>query len=115
MELKQSLIEHYKFPHNQGTLKEATHIIEEGNQSCGDLIKLYLIVANSTIADVKFKGLGCAISIASTSLLTDYIKGKSLEEIKKLDSQIVFDLLGTKVSPGRLKCALLPLEALKKI
>lgn len=115
MEIKESIIDHSKHPHNFGEIKDATFVIEEGNQSCGDMVKLYLTVDSGVIKDVKFKGLGCAVSIASSSLVTDYIKGKTVAEAKTLTPETVFDLLGTTVSTGRLRCALLPLQALKKL
>jgi len=114
MELKQTLIDHSKHPHNFGELANSL-VIEEGNQSCGDMVRMYLIIDGGVIKNVKFKGLGCAISIASSSLLTDFIKGKTVEEAKSLTPEKVFELLGTNVSPGRLRCALLPLQALKKL
>lgn len=115
MDLTQSIIDHAKHPHNFGELPQATNIIKEGNQGCGDLIQLYLQIEEGIVVDVKFKGLGCSLSVASASLLTDYIKGKTVSKVKEIDSRKMFELLGTEVSPGRLRCVLLPLEALKKL
>lgn len=115
MEIKETIIDLSKHPHNFGELAAPTKVIEEGNQSCGDMIKLYLQIDGGRIVNVAFKGLGCAISIASGSLVTDYIKGKTVGEVKEMVPETVFDLLGTKPSPGRLRCALLPLQALRKL
>lgn len=109
------MIDHSKHPHNFGELPNANKVIEEGNQSCGDMLKLFLRIEEDKVVDVRFKGLGCAISIASASLVTDYIKGKSIDEVKKIPQETVLRLLNTEISAGRLRCALLPLEALKKL
>lgn len=115
MNLHETIVDLAKHPHNFGELPKANKIIEEGNQSCGDMLKLFLRIEDNNIVDVRFKGLGCAVSLASASLMTDYIKGKSIDEIKKISRETVLKLLGTEISAGRLRCALLPLEALKKL
>ena len=108
----ETILEHYKHPHNHGILKgNAEH--KEYNPLCGDSVTIYLLIENDKVKDIKFVGNGCAISQAATSLLTDEIKGKSLEEIKKLDRQDVLDLLGVEISPARMKCALLGIKTLK--
>ena len=67
-----------------------------------------------TIQDIKFSGVGCAISMASASMLTEKVKGKSIAEIKNLKSEDILEMLGVTLTPTRLKCALLPLEVLHK-
>ena len=109
----ETILEHYKHPHNYGELpgKDTEH--REYNPLCGDSITIRLIIENDTIKDVKFVGRGCAISQAATSLLTDEVKGKTLGEIKKISRQDVIDLLGVEISPARTKCALLGIKTLK--
>lgn len=110
---KELILDHYQHPHNHGTLPDATNSYEDSNPLCGDKIRMELKIENGVIADVKFTGKGCAISQASASMLTDEIKGKSLEDIKHIDKQVVLDLLGIPLGPSRIKCALLPLKVMK--
>ncbi|MGB4966315.1 MAG: SUF system NifU family Fe-S cluster assembly protein [Microgenomates group bacterium] len=109
------ILDHYKSPHNYGELSDPSCAIHIDNPSCGDKIHLSGTIKDGILTDVAFTGQGCAISIASSSLLTDYIKGKKVSDLKKLDTSIILELLGIELSPNRLKCALLPLEALGKL
>jgi nitrogen fixation NifU-like protein len=84
------------------------------NPLCGDDISMYVDIRNGNIVDLSFDGTGCAISIAVSSLLTEYAKRKSISKIQNLDSSFIQDLIGVQLSPNRLKCALLPLEVLQK-
>ncbi len=109
------ILEHYKRPHNRGLLEPATHRGRESNPLCGDDITVSLRVDGSDrIEDVRFDGEGCAISMASASLLTDEIKGKTLEDVGALDKTAVLANLGVPLSAVREQCAVLPLKALKK-
>lgn len=110
---KELILDHSQHPHNRGTLADATNSYEDSNPLCGDKIRMDLKIENGVIADVKFTGKGCAISQASASMLTDEIKGKSLEELKHIDKQVVLDMLGIPLGPSRIKCALLPLKVAK--
>ncbi len=74
-----------------------------------------LLFRGTLTKDIKFRGYGCAISQASASLLTDYAKNKSKEQLKKLDKESIIKLLGIELGPNRIKCALLPLVALQKL
>ncbi len=107
------ILEHYRRPHNFGVLDEPTASYEGANPLCGDRITMMLGIRDGVVADVAFTGRGCAISQASASLLTDEVKGKPLEEVAKLTSDDVLDLLGIEISPARLKCALLSLDTLE--
>ncbi len=111
---RDEILEHYRNPHNFGTLDEPTSVKEGANPLCGDRITLMLgINDEGTIEDVAFTGRGCAISQASASMLTDEIKGKPLTEIATLGKQDVLDNLGIEISPARMKCAMLSLETLR--
>ncbi|MBU0532173.1 iron-sulfur cluster assembly scaffold protein [Candidatus Micrarchaeota archaeon] len=110
------IIELYKNPLNFGEIKDADHKAEVYNAACGDRIILFLKVKNKTIEEAKFTGQGCAISQASASLFTKYLKGKKLEDLSKIAKNDVLSLLKIDLSknPTRMRCALLPLDALKK-
>jgi nitrogen fixation NifU-like protein len=84
------------------------------NSSCGDDLTLHLFFEEDHLQDVKFEGIGCAISMASTSLLTEKAKGMKLADIEKMNKDDILKLLGIDLSPTRLKCALLSLQALSK-
>ena len=81
---------------------------------CGDVISVNLKLNDHKVENVKFSGVGCAISQSATSMLTDEIKGKSLEEVKNIKREDVVNLLGIEVGPVRTKCAVLGLVAVKE-
>ena len=112
---REQILEHSKRPHNSGTLPNPTVSHEEHNPLCGDRVRIDLLIEDGVIADVRFAGKGCAISQASASLLTDEIKGKSVEEAKAFSKDDLLDLIGIPLAknPVRLKCALLSLKTLK--
>ena len=112
---KEHIMDLYKSPKNYGELENHTHEHTETNSSCGDEITLQLKVEDRKIQDVKFNGSGCVMSLVSSSLLTDKIKGMELEEAKKLSKEDILDLLKIKINPSRMKCVLLPLENLRRI
>lgn len=111
---RDEILEHYRRPHNFGTLPEPDAVQEGANPLCGDRITLMLGITDGVVDEVAFTGRGCAISQASASMLTDSIKGKPLPEIARLSGQDVVDELGIEISPARLKCALLSLDTLRQ-
>jgi nitrogen fixation NifU-like protein len=110
---RDEILEHYREPHNFGTLDAPDASYEGHNPLCGDRITMMIIVDGGAVSDVAFSGRGCAISQASASLLTDEIKGRPVHEIEAMTNQDILDLLGIEISPARLKCALLSLETLQ--
>ncbi len=108
------ILEHYKNPRNFGTIEHAQVDEKGSNSSCGDEIELFLKINNNVVEDVKFYGKGCAISQASASILTELIKGKTLEELANFKSEDLLKKLGITLTPVRLKCALLSYEVLKR-
>jgi nitrogen fixation NifU-like protein len=112
---REEILEHYTHPHHYGTLEHADISHEENNPLCGDRVRfdIKLDESGERVADVRFSGVGCAISKASASMLTDLIVGKTLDEIKALTKEDVLDELGLDLGPVRLKCALLPLKVVK--
>ena len=108
------ILQHYRSPRNFGPLPDADRVGEESNPLCGDHITVRLKVDPSTqrIAAVRFEGDGCAISVASASMLTEKLTGISLEEAGRLTRDDVFRWLGIPLSPVRVKCALTGFAAL---
>lgn len=116
---RENILDHYKHPRNFGHLEGADVKSEEINVSCGDRIvveiKLQKNKANAQVVeDIRFSGEGCAIDQASASMLTEKVIGMTVSEIMKLDRAYVESLLGTTLTPSRVKCAILPLEAIQK-
>ena len=111
---REHILDLYKHPHNFGNLENATHKHKEYNPLCGDEVEIQLEIKNNLIENVKFIGRGCTISIASASLLTDNIKGKNFAEVKNISKDDILNMLNIPISPGRIKCVLLSLEALRK-
>ena len=111
---RENILDHYKNPRNFGEIKNANIEHSEFNPVCGDMIKLFLKFERERVRDVKFKGNGCAISMAATSMLTEKLIDKSLEDVKKLTKEDVFEMLGIKLGVVRIKCGLLCLNVLMK-
>ena len=112
------ILDHYKHPRNFGELENPDAIGRESNATCGDLIEMQLQESRvksrvKKIADIKWRGIGCAISTASASLLSEKIKNMPLSEIQKITDQNVVELLGGEITSVRIKCATLPLKALQ--
>ncbi len=112
---QEELLDHYHHPHNFGRLLTPTCRIVERNASCGDEITLDIMLdENQRVADISFEGNGCCVSMASASKLTDYAKGKTINELKQIDFAFMQNLVGTVISPGRIKCLTLSAKALMK-
>jgi nitrogen fixation protein NifU and related proteins len=115
MDYHDQILDHYKFPRNEGCLKNPDIEIVETNASCGDTIKLQLkFDQNKKLKDIKYLCNGCAISKASSSMVSELVKGKTLSEIKKLNQKDIEKIFGSPISLGRIKCATLGLKALQK-
>lgn len=112
---KEIIIDHYQNPRNFGKIKQAQRSVSLNNPLCGDRITLYTNFQNNNLKKISFHAKGCAISIASASLLTEYAKGKTKQQLRKLNRNFIIKMLGINLGINRLKCALLPLEALRKI
>lgn len=110
---KEHILELYKEPHNYGALEGETHTQHKNNPVCGDETTVHIIVQDEKIKDIRFEGKGCAISIASASMVTDAVKESTLDEVRALNQQDILDLIKIPVGPARMKCALLCLEAIK--
>lgn len=110
---REYILDHYKNPRNFGTLENPDVSYEEDNPLCGDKIRIDLKLSEERVADVKFKGQGCAISQAAASILTELVKEKSVEEIKRFGKDEMLNALGVSLGPVRLQCGLLALKVLK--
>ena len=111
---RENILDHYRNPHNYGTLDPCTFTASQNNPVCGDHIDLFVKVEQGKVETVKFSGSGCAISMASASLLTDKMKGMSIEELKKLTKENIIQMMGIPLGVVRIKCALLSLTVLTK-
>ncbi len=109
------ILEHYRTPHNKGHLDPHDLEFADSNPTCGDEMSMTIQLDESRehIADVAFDGRGCAISQASASILTDDLRGKSLDAIKAMDPKELLDEIGVPIGPARLKCALLSYKVLQ--
>lgn len=110
---REFILDHYKRPRNFGTLQDADITYEEDNPLCGDKIRIDLKLGADRVDDVRFEGQGCAISQAAASILTEKIKGASLERVRGFSKDEMLQALGIPLSPIRLKCGLLALKVLK--
>jgi nitrogen fixation NifU-like protein len=107
------ILDHYRNPRNHGILDPNDASSEDINTLCGDLIRIDLRLTGEFISDVRFSGLGCAISLAATSLLTERIKGSDINGAHALSDDDLLEVLGVPVSPSRRECALLGLHVLR--
>ena len=110
---REYILDHYKNPRNFGRIEGADITHEEYNPLCGDMVGMDFRVRDGVIEDVMFHGRGCAISQASASLLTERLKGMTLDQAQQVGKDDVLEELGIDISPARLKCALLSLKVLK--
>ena len=112
---RENILDHYRHPRNFGKLENPDIDEKRGNPFCGDEISVTVKFSldRKKVEKINFQGVGCAVSMASASLLTEYITGKSVREIMSLKKEKVIELLGIELSPTRLKCALLALETIQ--
>lgn len=122
MQYTNKVLEHFKKPHNQGSMKKPDAVGEVGNPSCGDVMKIYIKVnqkkvglksKQDVIQDVKFETLGCAAAIAVSSALTDLVKGKTIEKASKINKDNVVKSLGGLPAP-KIHCSMLGIDALRE-
>jgi nitrogen fixation NifU-like protein len=109
------ILEHYRNPHNKGFLEPHDLHFADSNPTCGDELSMTIQLdgAGARISDVAFDGRGCAISQASASILTDELRGMSLDEVRAYDPKALLEEIGVPIGPARLKCALLSYKVLQ--
>lgn len=111
---RENILEYSKNPQNKGHLDPYDYAYEDTNPLCGDEVRIELRVDDAgNVSEIMFDGQGCAISQASASILTEIVKGMSVQDVKNLPKEELLDELGIELSPARLKCALLSLHVLK--
>jgi nitrogen fixation protein NifU and related proteins len=112
---RENILDHYRSPRNHGRIEDAAASAEGMNPLCGDEVTITVAFAEDgeTIGDVKFEGRGCAISQASTSMLTELIKGRKAADVLMFDKDELLEEVGIPLTPVRLKCAILGLHTLK--
>lgn len=115
---REYLLDHYKNPKNFGEIKNPDIHKNDNNPLCGDDIEIFAKVEGKgkeeKIKEIKFKGHGCVICMASASILMDEIEGKKLKDIQKMQTEDMLKLLGIELTPARIKCMMLSLKALQK-
>ena len=111
---REVILDHYKNPRFKGELDPADISYQDDNPLCGDMIRIDLRVDDDNrVIECAFSGQGCAISMASASMLMEDIKGKTLDEVKQYSRDDILEMLGIELGPVRLKCAMLSLKVLK--
>lgn len=108
----QTVMEHFMNPRNMGDIKEADGVGEVGAAACGDIMKISLKIKDGKIEDARFKTFGCGSAIASSSMATELIKGRTIDEAMNFSNQEVVDALGG-LPPVKIHCSVLAEEALK--
>ncbi|MBR0227431.1 MAG: Fe-S cluster assembly scaffold protein NifU [Clostridia bacterium] len=107
----EKVMDHFRNPRNVGQIEDADGIGEVGNAKCGDIMRMYLKVENGIIEDVKFKTFGCGAAIATSSMATEMVKGKTLKEALQLTNKAVAEALDG-LPPVKMHCSLLAEEAI---
>ena len=111
---REELLDHARKPRNEGVIDDASFSHHEVNQLCGDEIEIFVNVNNGLISEIKFKGTGCFISRAASSLVSEKLIGKRLEEVLTMTTSSLDELLGATLTPARVECAFLPIATLQK-
>lgn len=113
MMYSEKVMDHFMHPRNVGEIADANGIGEVGNPKCGDIMKIYLKIENDVVVDAKFKTFGCGSAIASSSMATELIKGKPLDEAWELTNKAVAEALDG-LPPVKMHCSVLAEEAIHK-
>ncbi|MCR5593456.1 MAG: Fe-S cluster assembly scaffold protein NifU [Saccharofermentans sp.] len=108
----EKVMDHFRNPRNVGVLEDANGVGTVGNTKCGDIMKMYLKIENDIVEDVKFETFGCGSAIASSSMATELIKGKPVEEARKLTNKAVAEALDG-LPDYKMHCSVLAQEAIE--
>ena len=108
----ETVMDHFKNPRNVGSIENADGVGQVGNPKCGDIMKIYLKIKDDIIEDVKFETFGCGSAIASSSMATELIKGKSIDDAVDLSNKAVIEALGG-LPPVKVHCSVLAEQAVK--
>jgi nitrogen fixation protein NifU and related proteins len=104
---QEEILDHYRSPHNYGSIENPDASFEDSNPLCGDVVAVDIRYDGDRVSDVRFRGNGCAISQAAASMLTDMVIGHSKSEALAITRDALLEELGVPLSPARVKCALL--------
>lgn len=114
-ELMELILDHYEHPRNYGEMEGASLTQEGGNPGCGDLITVYMDLSSDGVIDnASFKGEGCMVSMAGTSIILDKLKGKTIKDVEETPPNVLTSILGKRLVTTRHNCAFLGLNTLKK-
>lgn len=109
-------MDHYEHPRNQGEIQDSDFEGKDSNASCGDMVQFQLRVEDNIVVEVKWKGIGCAITTAAASKLSEYIQGRKLKELRGMsEEQLLKEAIGFEVNPGRVKCLTLPVRLIVEV
>lgn len=111
---REHILDHYRRPRNQGTLEDADISCELDNPVCGDVVRLDVRLSGGQVSEARFSGRGCVLSMASASMLTEEILGRTVDELGAMKDEHVFGMMGITLGPVRAKCGLLPLRVLQE-
>jgi len=111
MKYSDKVMDHFRNPRNVGQIDEASGVGEVGNPACGDLMKLYIVVEDDVITDVKFETFGCGAAIATSSMVTEMVKGKKIDEAMEISNKQVAEALDG-LPPIKMHCSNLAADAL---
>ena len=111
-EYSQKVMDHFMNPRNVGSIENPDGVGEVGNQRCGDIMRIYLKIDNDLITDIKFQTFGCGAAVATSSMITEMVKGKNIKEALKISNQNVAEALGG-LPPVKMHCSNLAAQALK--
>jgi len=112
MQYSEKVMEHFRNPRNVGEIENPDGVGHVGNPVCGDIMELYIKVENNIIVDAKFKTFGCGAAIATSSMVTELVKGKSIDDALAISNKAVAEALGG-LPPIKMHCSVLAEEALK--
>jgi len=111
-EYSQKVMDHFMNPRNVGSIENPDGVGEVGNPRCGDIMRIYLKIDNDVITDIKFQTFGCGAAVATSSMITEMVKGKNIKEALKISNQNVAEALGG-LPPVKMHCSNLAAQALK--
>ena len=108
----EKVMDHFQHPRNVGEIEDASGVGTVGNAKCGDIMKIYMKIEDNRVKDVKFKTFGCGAAIATSSIATEMVKGKTVEEALELSNKAVIEALDG-LPPQKIHCSVLAEEAIK--
>jgi nitrogen fixation NifU-like protein len=112
---REEILDHSRNPRNKRALQDPTFMSRKANMSCGDTVSMSVrLDDDGRITEIGFEGVGCAISMAAVSMLTEALVGKDLDEVMELGIEYIGELFGTEIGPARVRCASLGLDTLKR-